>query len=164
VRQKLADLRRRPDSPVWLSGALAEIAPAIGEAAGIGRALTALDTGALEAEPVELAAFLGKLGGSDLPVDIGQGVTTVKVDPALFGLAVGALLDRARRAGGAAEVRCTAQSGRILLRIGGRGSGGSAKGPDPGLALATKIVEMHGGRVSLEADAATGSWVALDLP
>jgi hypothetical protein len=164
LRQKLADLRRRPDSPVWLPGALAEIAPGLAEAASIGRSLSSLDSGALEDEPVDLGALLARLGPG-IQVEIGRGVKMVKLDPALFGLALEALVERARQKPGAAgvEVRCAAREGRVTLRVGGRSAAGPPRGADPALLFATRVVEMHGGSVSEESDPAQGSWTVLDV-
>jgi signal recognition particle receptor subunit beta len=168
LRQRLADLRRRPDAPVWLPAALAEIAPTLGEATSLGRALTALDSGALEDAPVEVQALLAPLQRDDVHVELQPGVTTARVDRTLFGFALEALVERARRLAGAGrpiEIRAAAPHGRLALRVGfnGPAAGAPARGADPGLALVTKVLELHGGRTSVESDAALGSWVVLDV-
>jgi signal recognition particle receptor subunit beta len=165
LRQKLTDLRRHPDSPVWLPAALAEIAPTVGELASLGRSLAGLDTGALEDEPVEVGAFLGKFRSGEVQVEIGAGVKMAKVDPALFGLALEALIDRARRQGPGrvVELRCTARDGRVAVRIGVKGPLAPTKGSDPGLGFPAKVVALHGGQLSVEMDAGVGSWVLLDV-
>jgi signal recognition particle receptor subunit beta len=166
LRQRLTDLRRRPDSPVWLPAALAEIAPTLTDVAAIGRALSGLDTGALEDEPVEVAALLGKFRGVQLQT--GPGVTTARVDPVLFGLALEVLIDRARRQAGsdrAVEVRCTARSGRLAFRIGVSGplALAASRGVDHDLVFPAKVVELHGGQLGVDVDPTQGSWVALDV-
>jgi mutual gliding-motility protein MglA len=166
LRQKLADLRRHPDSPVWLTAGLAETATTLGEAVSIGRSLSRLDTGALESEMVEVGTFLGKLRGGDVQVEIGAGVTTARLDPTLFGLALDALIDRARRQGGAdrvVEVRCTARDGRLALRIGSKGTVAATKGADLSLVFPTKVLELHGGHLSVEVSSTLGGWVLLDV-
>ena len=164
LRQKLADLRRHPDSPPWLTAGLAEIAPTLAEVASTGRSLAGLDAGTLEDEPVELGPWLGRLGG-DVSIEIGPGVTSARVDPTLFGLAIEVLVDRARRQAGpgrAVEIRCTTRADRIAVRIGVTGAA-PPRGGDPGLAFPAIIIERHGGQLAVEVDPAGGSWVVLDV-
>jgi mutual gliding-motility protein MglA len=163
LRQKLADLRRHPDTPAWLTTGLGDVSNVLGDATSVARSLTRFDTGALEAELVDLPAFLGKFAGADVLVDVAGNVPKAKIDPALFGLAVDSLIERARRQGGPVEVRCTAREMRIALRIGVKGTGGASKGGDHGLAFPTRVVELHGGHLTVEAGGSLGSWVLVDL-
>jgi signal recognition particle receptor subunit beta len=165
LRQKLTDLRRRPDSPVWLPAALGEIAPMVADAAATARSLAGLETGSLEDEPVDLTVFLGRFRSRDVQVDVGAGVKVAKVDPTLFGLTLDALIERARRQAPdrTIEVRCNPRDRRVAFRVGVKGPLTPTKSADSSLAFPTKVVGMHGGQLSVEVDPTLGSWVLFDV-
>ena len=145
----------------------------------------ALDLRTVAAEAAE--RFRGRLPGIVLTEDISADPMSVQGSAMLLRRALDNLLDNAAHHGGGADVsvRCWGEGGQVCLEVRDRGPGirpeeivrifepfyrsdpsraRSSGGLGLGLTLTRRIVEAHGGRVTLESEAGQGATVRIALP
>lgn len=133
-----------------------------------------------------LARFADALSGNALAVDVPDESLRVQVDPGQITEALGHGLENAARyspSGSEIAVSAAASNGVVLLRVSDRGPGIPpserervferfvrlpARAPVPGtglgLSIARSLVEINGGRLTLDESAAGGTLFEIELP
>jgi signal transduction histidine kinase len=149
LRDRLGEMRRRPDAPPWFLEEFARLAPSLASALSAGRSLLGFSKGEIEREPVLVEDLLAELRSDQVAVRIGAGAETVSGDPALLRVALWTVLDHVRESAGnvPVDVRAEPAAGRVRLSLGLSSPGEGKPSAVPGLALslARKIAELHGG-------------------
>jgi signal transduction histidine kinase len=167
LRDRLGQMRHRPDAPPWFLEEFARLAPSLASALSAGRSLLAFSKGEIEREPILVEDLLAELRSEQVTVRIAPGVESVSGDPALLRVAVRTLLDHARALGGnvPVEIRAEPGGGRVLLSVGlPTHAAGTASPPSGlGLSLARKIAELHGGSLGTESVPGVEDWFVLSL-
>jgi len=124
-------------------------------------------------------------GGFDVDVDLSAALPQVRIDRTAMRLALGNLVDNAIRYSGASrllEVRARRDGGSVVIDISDRGGGiprdevqkvwakffrgrrAAAGGSGLGLAIAHRIVQDHGGSLSIPGRTGAGTTVRMVLP
>ncbi|HSB61886.1 MAG TPA: hypothetical protein VLI67_09210, partial [Vicinamibacteria bacterium] len=168
VRDRLGEMRGRPDAPPWFLEQFARLAPSLTTALSSGRSLLGFSRGEIEREEVAVADLLAELRAGDVAVRIQPGADAVSGDPALLRVALRSLIDHVRPDGVTpVEVRAEAAAGRVLISVGAAvSSPGSARPAGPagmGLSLAQRIAEMHGGSLTIQSVPGLEEWLVLSL-
>jgi signal recognition particle receptor subunit beta len=167
LRDRLGEMRHRPDAPRWFLEEFARLAPSLASALSVGRSLLAFNKGEIEREPILVEDLLDELRSELVTVRIAPGAESVSGDPALLRVAVRTLLDHVRGLGGnvPVEIRAEAGGGRVLLSVGLPTSvaGTSSSPPGLGLSLARKIAELHGGSLGTASVPGVEDWFVLSL-
>jgi mutual gliding-motility protein MglA len=169
LRDRLGEIRKRPDAPAWLTDQYVHLAPALAAALADGRSLLGFSRGEIRRETVYLEDLLAELRTPEVAVDLEPEAETVPGDAALLRVALHAIVDEMRTRTGAnttpLEIRAGARTGGVRVVV--RSARGDAETPtNPsvtaglGLGLARRIAEMHGG--ALEDGGAAGG-IALIL-
>jgi signal transduction histidine kinase len=173
LRDRLGEMRGRPDAPPWFVEQFARLAPSLQGALSSGRSLLAFSRGEIQREPVLVEDLLGELRGAEVKVKIESGAVSVSGDVALLRVGLRALVEHVRGVlEGAAtpvEVRAEAADGRVLVSVGTGGalpSGGKATSVASGMALnlAQRIAELHGGSLTAQTIPGVEDWLVLSLP
>ncbi len=123
--------------------------------------------------------------GFDVDVDIAPDLPPVRIDRTAMRLALGNLVDNAMRYSGTStllQVHATADGAGVVIEVSDRGvgipadelqhvwtkffrgRGAAAGGSGLGLAIAQRIVSDHGGAMSVDSQAGTGTTVRITLP
>jgi signal transduction histidine kinase len=173
LRDRLGEMRGRPDAPPWFLEQFGKLAPSLQGALSSGRSLLAFSRGEIQREPVLLEDLLGELRGGEVKVKIDPGAVSVNGDVALLRVGLRALVEHVRSAmeapGTPVEIRAEGADGRVLVSVGTGGampSGGKAPTVASGMALnlAQRIAEMHGGSLTAQTIPGVEDWLVLSLP
>jgi len=169
LRDRLGEIRRRPDAPAWLTDQYVRLAPALAAALADGRSLLAFSRGEIRRETVYLEDLLAELRTPEVSVDLEPEAETVLGDAALLRVALHAMVDEVRTRSGAnttpLEIRAGARSDGVHVVV--RSTRMDAEAPtNPsvtaglGLGLARRIAELHGGALE---EVGAGGGIGLTL-
>jgi hypothetical protein len=170
LRDRLGEIRHRPDAPPWFAEQYVRLAPALSSALDDGRSLLAFSRGEIRREAVYLEDLLAELRTPEVTVELEPAAETVRADAALLRVALRAVADEVRSRSGANTapivIRVGAGSDRVHVSVSSAATAPPGAGPAAvtaglGLSLARRIAELHGG--ALEDGGAAGP-VVLSLP
>ncbi len=173
LRDRLGEMRGRPDAPPWFVEQFARLAPSLHGALSSGRSLLAFSRGEIQREPILVEELLGELRGAEVKVRIDPGAVTVSGDAALLRVGLRALVEHIRSSiegpSAPVEVKAEPSNGRVLVSVGTGGplpSGGRATSVASGMSLnlAQRIAEMHGGSLTAQTIPGVEDWLVLSLP
>ena len=170
VRDRLGEMRGRPDAPSWFLEQFARLAPSLSTALSSGRSLLGFSRGEIEREAVLVEDLLSDLPPAEVAVRIDAGAETVSGDSALLRVAIRVLVEHVRgpaRGAAPVEVRAEAAAGRVLISVGTTAAAGPpASGGHwgMGLSLAQRIAELHGGSLTVQNVPGLEDWLVLSLP
>ena len=174
LRDRLGEMRGRPDAPPWFGEQFAHLAPALTHALEDGRSLLAFSRGEIRRESVYVEDLLSELRTPEVIVHLDPEAETVAADATLLRVALRAVLDEVRGWAGSntvpIEIRTRLASGRVLVSVGAEGpaaAAGPAGGPlnaGLGLGLARRIVELHGGSLTEQSAPDAEGRLVLSLP
>ncbi len=173
LRDRLGELRARPDAPPWFAEQFGKLVPSLHSALSSGRSLLAFSRGEIQREPVLVEDLLGELRGAEVKVRIDPGAVSLSGDVALLRVGVRALVEHVRSAmegpGTPVEIRAEPSDGRVLLSVGTGGAmptGGKVPTVASGMALnlVQRIAELHGGSLTAQTIPGVEDWLVLSLP
>ena len=173
LRNRLGEMRGRPDAPPWFLDQFARLGPSLQSALSSGRSLLAFSRGEIQRESVLLEELLGELAGADVRVKVDSGAVSVTGDAALLRVGLRALVEHVRGTmegpGVPVEIRAEPADGRVLVSVGTGGampSSGKATSVASGMALnlAQRIAELHGGSLTAQTIPGVEDWLVLSLP
>jgi signal recognition particle receptor subunit beta len=154
LRDRLGEIRKKPDAPPWFVEQFTRLAPALASALGDGRSLLAFSRGEIKRDSVFIEDLLAELHTSDVVSELDPQAETVSADGTLLRVALRAMADELRgRAGAntaalAIRTRAEAQRVRVSLRLQdppAEETPAGAVNARLGLGLARRIAELHGG-------------------
>ena len=169
LRDRMGEIRRRPDAPPWFTEQYVRLTPALSSALDDGRSLLSFTRGEIRREAVYLEDLLAELRTPDVRVELDPAVETVQADAALLRVALRAVADEVRSRAGANTAPLVIQAGAwsdgVRVRVGSPGAASPGPGPAAvtaglGLGLARRIAELHGGGL----EDGTAGEVILTLP
>jgi signal recognition particle receptor subunit beta/GAF domain-containing protein len=172
LRDRQANLRRRPDAPGWFLEEFARLSPSLAGALTTARSLLSFTRGEVQNETVELEELVAELRAEGVATQLGRGASAVTGDAVLLRLALRVLVEQARQARPLEgeepdlEIEARAEAGQVRISVGNREGAPSEGFPlDPAraaarpnqdsLALVRRIAELHGGSLTLEGEAPT---------
>ena len=170
LRDRMGEIRNRPDAPPWFTEQYVRLSPALASALDDARSLLAFTRGEIRRDTVYLEDLLAELRTPGVTVDLDPQAETVQADAALLRLALRAIADEVRSRAGANTASLTIRTGvwsdgiRVSVRATvpvAEGPAGAPVSAGLGLGLAQRIAELHGG--GLEDGGAAGE-VVLTLP
>ena len=171
LRDRLGEMRGRPDAPPWFVEQFARFAPSLATALSSGRSLLGFSRGEIEREAVLVEDLLSDLRSTEVTVRIDPGAENVSGDAALLRVAIRALVDHVRLPAGPrahVEIRAEAAGGRVLISVGTAtpSSEPPAAGAHSGMSLsvAQRIAEMHDGSLTAQSVPGLEDWLVLSLP
>lgn len=153
LRDRLGEIRKKPDAPPWFVEQFTELAPALGSALADGRSLLAFSKGEIQRDSVFVEDLLAELHTPGVTSELDGTAETVSADPTLLRVALRAMADELRsRAGGntaGLAIRTRGEAGRVnvILRLQETPADGAAVASPTGLGigLARRIAELHEG-------------------
>jgi mutual gliding-motility protein MglA len=171
LRDRMGQLRRRPETPGWFIEEFARLGPSLAGALAASRSLLAFSHGEVQREPLLMEEVLSEVRSERDQVQVAPGAETISGDPALLRLGLRTLLDHARAAGlaGAAaplEIRAAPASGHVLVSVTAHAQGGDTPAEKTGalgLSLVRRIAELHGGSLRTESVPGGEEWLVLSL-
>jgi signal recognition particle receptor subunit beta len=154
LRDRLGEIRKKPDAPPWFVEQFTELAPALGSALSDGRSLLAFSRGQIQRDSVYVEDLLAELHTPDVTSELDPDAETVSADATLLRVALRAMADELRaRAGGntaALAIRTRGEGSlvQVTLRLQeppAEGATSAVLTPGLGLGLARRIAELHDG-------------------
>jgi signal recognition particle receptor subunit beta len=154
LRDRLGEIRNRPDAPPWFAEQYVRLAPALSAALDDGRSLLSFTRGEIRREAVYLEDLLAELRTPEVTVELDPAAETVQADAALLRVALRAVADEVRSRSGANTaplvIRAGASSDGVRVAVcstmaAPAGAGPAAVTAGLGLGLARRIAELHGG-------------------
>jgi hypothetical protein len=156
LRDRMGEIRNRPDAPGWFTEQYVRLAPALSSALDDGRSLLAFTRGEIRRESVYLEDLLAELRTPEVTVELDPAAETIQADAALLRVALRAVADEVRTRCGANTaplvIRAAAWSDGVRVRVTSPAAAAAPAGTAPaavtaglGLGLARRIAELHGG-------------------
>jgi hypothetical protein len=154
LRDRLGEIRKKPDAPPWFVDQFTHLAPALSSALSDGRSLLAFSRGEIQRDSLYIEDLLAELHTPEVTSHLDPKAETVSADATLLRVALRAMADELRgRAGGntaAMSIRTEGRGDTIQVRLSLREppSGGGAAGvvsAGLGLGLVRRIAELHRG-------------------
>jgi signal recognition particle receptor subunit beta len=153
LRDRMGEIRNRPDAPAWFTEHYVRLAPALSSALDDGRSLLSFTRGEIRRESVYLEDLLAELRTPEVSVELDPSAETVRADAALLRVALRAVADEVRSRAGAntAPLVIQAAAGPDGVQVRLASPTGTPPAPRPavnaalGLGLARRIAELHGG-------------------
>jgi signal transduction histidine kinase len=180
LRDRLGALRQNPNAPSWFLEEFSHLAPSLSGALSLARSLLGFGRGQIQKDSLDAEEVVADLRSMGIEVRV-AGDVRLSGDAALLRQALAALVDHLRDGdpsrARALQAHVGTEAGRVKIRIGVAGAGGerpqayadlatpaaSLRRADLRLAVAQKVVELHGGSLAPESDPA-GHWAAILLP
>ena len=172
LRDRLGEIRGRPDAPPWFLEQYVRLAPALSSALEDGRSLLAFSRGEIRRDSVYLEDLLAELRTPEVTIEIDPSAELISADATLLRIALRAVTDEAR-------MRAGSNSAPLAIRAGTWSDGvhiavrADLSAVDPsrttalnaglGLSVARRIVEMHGGALQERGPGGDGE-IVLTLP
>ncbi len=154
LRDRLGEIRNKPDAPPWFVEQFTRLAPALGSALHDGRSLLAFSRGEIQRDSVFIEDLLAELHTPDVVSELDPQAETVSADATLLRVALRAMADELRaRAGGhtaSLAIRTRAETDRVRVSLRLQDPPATASTAEVvsaglGLGLARRIAELHGG-------------------
>jgi hypothetical protein len=153
LRDRLGEIRKKPDAPPWFVEQFTRLAPALGSALSDGRSLLAFSKGEIQRDSIFIEDLLAELHTPEVTSQLAAEAETVSADATLLRVALRAMADELRARAGAntapIAIRTRGDAGRVRVSLGLQEPPTT---PDTGvvnaglgLGLARRIAEMHGG-------------------
>ncbi len=154
LRDRLGEIRKKPDAPPWFIEQFTRLAPALGSALSDGRSLLAFSRGEIQRDSVFIEDLLAELHTPEVSSQLDPEAETVSADATLLRVALRAMADELRARAGAntapIAIRTRGAEGRVRVTLGlqdstGSPASGGVVNAGLGLGLARRIAELHGG-------------------
>jgi signal recognition particle receptor subunit beta len=157
LRDRMGEIRNRPDAPPWFTEQYVRLAPALSSALDDGRSLLSFTRGEIRREATYLEDLLAELRTPEVTVELDPAVETVQADAALLRVALRAIADEVRSRCGANTaplvIHAGTWSGGVRVKVAAPAAAPTGAGPSAvtavtaglGLGLARRIAELHGG-------------------